>query len=119
MGIPENIKALREAAGLSQTQLAKLARVSQQLISQLERGENTTTKYLPQIARALGKTVADLDPSFAPVYGDPTFLELRGIFERLDGHPEWQQYLLDQARAVESRVRSLEAHDDRPAKVVK
>lgn len=64
MGIPENIKRLRKSAALSQPALAKKAHVSQQLISQLERGINLTTKYLPQIARALGSAVSDIDPNY-------------------------------------------------------
>lgn len=64
MGIPENIKALRVREGLSQPELAKRAGVSQQLISQLENGKNTTTKKLPQIARALNASISDIDPAF-------------------------------------------------------
>lgn len=64
MGVPENIKALRRNAGLSQPALAEKAGVSQQLISQLENGRNLSTKYLPQIARALGVSVAAIDPAY-------------------------------------------------------
>ena len=64
MGIPENIKRLRAEAHLSQPALAKKARVSQQLISQLENGKNLTTKFLPQIARALGAGVSAIDPNY-------------------------------------------------------
>ena len=116
MGIPENIRTLREAAGYSQAKLAAKAKVSQQLISQLERGENLTTKYLPQIAQALGKTVTDIDPSFALVEADPVARELAEIYLRLHDHPSWQQYLLDQARALERRGQGTEAPTDETAK---
>lgn len=65
MGIAENIKRHRAEAALSQNQLASLAGVSQQLISQLERGENVATTKLPSIAKALGVGVEDIDPAYA------------------------------------------------------
>ena len=65
MGVPENIKALRHKAGFSQPELAKRAGVSQQLISQLENGKNLTTKYLPQIAAALGAAMGDIDEAYS------------------------------------------------------
>lgn len=65
MGIAENLKRLRLDAGMSQGDLAKRAGVSQQLISQLERGENLTTKKLPKILRALNAQVSDVDPDLA------------------------------------------------------
>jgi phage repressor protein C with HTH and peptisase S24 domain len=64
MPIPDNLKRLREERRLSQPRLAELAGVTQQLISQLERGENLTTRKLPQIARALGVQAHDIDESY-------------------------------------------------------
>ena len=64
MSIAEQVAARRRGKGLSQAELAALAGVSQQLVSQIERGENDTTKHLPSIARALECTVADLDDSY-------------------------------------------------------
>lgn len=66
MSIPENIKRLRKAKRLSQPQLAKAAGVSQQLISQLENGINLTTKFLPDIAKALGATMGEIDKAYVP-----------------------------------------------------
>lgn len=65
----ENLKRIREAKQprMSQTKLADLAGVSQQLVSQIERGVNTTTKDLPQLAKALGVPISDLDENFVPV----------------------------------------------------
>jgi transcriptional regulator with XRE-family HTH domain len=65
MTIAENLKRHRDEAGLSQNQLAKLAGVSQQLISQLERGANDATTKLPRIAKALGVAVEAIDPAYA------------------------------------------------------
>jgi len=64
MGIAENLLKLRKAARLSQTGLAKEAGVSQQLISQLENGVNVATTKLPDIARALGANVSQIDPNY-------------------------------------------------------
>ena len=65
MPIPDNLKRLREERRLSQPRLAELAGVTQQLISQLERGENLTTRKLPQIARALGVQAHEIDESYS------------------------------------------------------
>jgi len=64
MGIADNLKRLRNAAGMSQHKLAEKSGVSQQLISQIERGENTSTKYLPALASAIGCQISDIDPSY-------------------------------------------------------
>ncbi|RWO34765.1 MAG: XRE family transcriptional regulator [Mesorhizobium sp.] len=66
--LAENLKRIREAVRprLSQSKLAKLAGVSQQLISQIENGENTTTKELPKLAKALHVGIAELDENFVP-----------------------------------------------------
>ena len=65
MGIAENLKTLRKAKRLSQIQLAKLSGVSQQLISQIENGDNVSTTRLPDLARALSARVSEIDPSYS------------------------------------------------------
>lgn len=65
----DNIKRMRQQQRLSQVQLAAKAGVSQQLISQLERGVNTSTTELPAIASALECAVFDLDESYLPDVG--------------------------------------------------
>lgn len=65
MTIASNLQRLRKAAKLSQTTLAKLSGVSQQLISQIETGENNSTKELPALAKALGVSVAEIDENYA------------------------------------------------------
>jgi transcriptional regulator with XRE-family HTH domain len=67
MSIGKNVRRLRQAAGLSQPALAQLAGVTQQLISQLERDQQTSTKALPQIARALGVRVEQIDDNYLQV----------------------------------------------------
>lgn len=62
--IAENLTGRRTDAGISQAELAHASRVSQQLISQIERGVNLSTKHLPALARALRCSVSDLDESF-------------------------------------------------------
>lgn len=107
MGIPENIKALRKREGLSQPELAKKAKVSQQLLSQLENGKNLTTKKLPQIARALNATVEEIDPNFRGVSGSGQRDELTQIYDRLGeaDRADFQAHLLDQARRLEALSR--------------
>lgn len=72
MGIAENLKRLRKEARLSQPALARASGVSQQLISQIERGENVSTTRLPDLARALHVGPDDLDESFAGLDGQDT-----------------------------------------------
>lgn len=102
MSIADNLKRRREAAGLSQPQLAAKAGVSQQLISQIERGENLTTKKLPQIARALGARVEDLDPDYG---APPPELRRVPIGEEFDPDPEFVEHpdRTDAARRFERR----------------
>jgi transcriptional regulator with XRE-family HTH domain len=64
MEIPQNLTRLRKEKGLSQTELARVSGVSQQLISQIERGENFSTKHLPELARALDVAISELDPRY-------------------------------------------------------
>lgn len=56
----ETIVKARSAKGWSQEDLAKRAGVSQGTIGHLESGRNTTSRKLPDIARALGLTVEEL-----------------------------------------------------------
>ena len=65
MKIGENLRRIRKANGLSQDALADLIGSSQQLISQIERGENSSTKNLPALAQALSCAVEDIDPNYA------------------------------------------------------
>ena len=57
--------AARKTKGLSQTELAAAARVSQQLIASIETGMTRTTKFLLRLAAALGVPPGQLDPEWA------------------------------------------------------
>src|SRR5436190_17978507 len=62
MSLKDNLIRLRTARGLSQQELAKMIGVRQNTIAAIETGATTRTKYLADIARALGVTVDELDP---------------------------------------------------------
>lgn len=62
----ENLRRIRQSARMSQAQLAAKSGLSQQLISQIERGVNLSTTELPALANALGCAVFDLDESYLP-----------------------------------------------------
>lgn len=56
------LRRLRDAKGWTQVDLAKKARVTQALISQLEAGKKASPSVVPlmRIAKALGVTVEEL-----------------------------------------------------------
>jgi transcriptional regulator with XRE-family HTH domain len=60
MAIGDKIKALREAAGMSQAELARAAGLSQQAISKIEVNLSVSTRKLVAIARVFGKTAEEL-----------------------------------------------------------
>jgi DNA-binding XRE family transcriptional regulator len=61
--ISKGIRNAREAAGLTQQQLAEKAGLRQSHISRLENGEHSPNHItLEKIAHALGKSIGDLDP---------------------------------------------------------
>ena len=57
----EKFKAARMASGLSQSRLAKVAGVSQQLIGEIEAGRSRTTKSIYKISEALNIKAYELD----------------------------------------------------------
>jgi transcriptional regulator with XRE-family HTH domain len=64
MNLGENIRLLRKEAGLTQVQMAKLLNMSQQVITNYERGvARPDTKNLPEIAKVLG---VNIDALFDP-----------------------------------------------------
>ena len=60
--LDKNIKRLREARGLSQEKLARLADVANNTLIKMESGENKnpTLETLKKVAKALDVTVEDL-----------------------------------------------------------
>lgn len=96
MSIAHNLKALRKARGLSQTALAEKAGVGQQLISQIERGENTTTKKLPEIAKALGCQIYEIDPNYRSLARDEESPMMAKFTQIVGANDEEQLRLLDE-----------------------
>jgi len=73
------VKSMREQAGLTLTQLAKMVGVSQPMIARMERGLDQRTprrKTLRRIGLALGK---QLKLSFVEADGDEPLLEVDGM----------------------------------------
>jgi len=62
MALKEALPRLRALRGWSQQELADRVGVRQNTIAAIETGATTRTKYLADIARALGVTVDELDP---------------------------------------------------------
>ena len=61
MSIGSNIKERRDAANLSQRELAEMVYITQSMLCQIERGSKTPTLPLSkQIADALGCTLEEL-----------------------------------------------------------
>ena len=52
--VGSRVKALRKLRKYSQQQLGKLAGTSSQTVSDIERGASEASKWLPDLARALG-----------------------------------------------------------------
>jgi transcriptional regulator with XRE-family HTH domain len=77
VALAENIKVRRSALSLTQSELAKSAGVSQQLIDALEKGKIRTTKFIPEIALALGCGVKELDSR----YGMSAVSALKSAYE--------------------------------------
>lgn len=102
--LAENLRRIRREKRLSQGKLAEQSGVSQQLISQIENGVNTTTKELPKLAKALGVPVSDLDEQFhlqAPAEKIPQ--QVLEAFEQIPGAPLTEdeiQLLLGQLRLI-------------------
>lgn len=61
MSVAENVRRFRKDRGLSQEDLAKAVGIRQNAIVQLENGKTKKSKYLPQIAVALGCQLNQLD----------------------------------------------------------
>jgi transcriptional regulator with XRE-family HTH domain len=70
MTTKNNIKWLREEAGLSQEKLAILANTTSQQIGRLEKSQRRLTQeWMQTLAKALGCHPSDLLPEFAPPKG--------------------------------------------------
>jgi phage repressor protein C with HTH and peptisase S24 domain len=92
MALKDNLIRLRTARGWSQQQLADRVGVRQNTIAAIETGATTRTKYLADIARALGVTVDELDPPGGTVVAGlppPVFTGTRDfpVYSSAEGGP--------------------------------
>ena len=92
MGLKENLVHFRTARGWSQQELANRVGVRQNTIAAIETGATTRTKYLADIARALGVTVDELDPPGGTAVADlppPVFTGARNfpVYSSAEGGP--------------------------------
>lgn len=62
--IGQNIKEMREARGMTQAELARLAGMSQQAIGHVETDATRQPRRLHHIAAALGCDISKLDPGY-------------------------------------------------------
>ena len=83
---------LREAADLTQTDLAKRVPCSQQLVSEIESGKVRTTKKIYKIAAILGVSASQLDPDIPAHRLERYFADI----EMLD--PADSEWVLSQLR---------------------
>jgi transcriptional regulator with XRE-family HTH domain len=99
----ENFTKRRLELGLSESELAKRAGVSQSLIDQIEAGKNKTSKKIFQLAKAMKVPVSFLDPDIdidehipseqiatgqvrsTPAEEDPTLAPMYGVVEGGEG----------------------------------
>lgn len=111
----KRIKTRREELELDQVELARRAGVSQPTLANLESGKNQRTKFLPELARALGVSAEWLDTGEGPkdatrpikVYNglqedeEPRVddvIELIALFQQCS--PRGRDNILDLARAA-------------------
>ena len=66
MSVATNVRKFRNRKGLSQEELAKTIGVRQNTIVAIESGATRKSKYLPDIANALGVELTELDPELGP-----------------------------------------------------
>jgi transcriptional regulator with XRE-family HTH domain len=69
--IGENVRRLREAAGMSQDDLATAAKTTQSTIDRIEREEVANSRFLPRIAGALRVSLAELDETYSNLPDNP------------------------------------------------
>jgi transcriptional regulator with XRE-family HTH domain len=111
MSLASNIRTRRAQLNWSQKELAAKAGVSQQLINALENGSVRSSKFIHEIALALGCAIADLDPKYGTTIDHGS-----SIIDRDGRHGELPIFSAAEA-AVGSVVVSMEPVDfiDRPA----
>ena len=106
----DRIKALRDAQGWTQQQLADKAKVSQQLVWKIESGQVSETKKLPALAKAFGMTVeqllagrSDVREATAPYHG----IQLTRSGAMLGA--EWEKLDIEDRTRIEAEILMLVA----------
>jgi transcriptional regulator with XRE-family HTH domain len=92
MALSDSIRHRLRELGMTESELARKAGVSQPTINALVNGTQRTTKYLPEIARALSLSPADLDPRLSERHGHnppPQILGQRDlpVYAAVEGGP--------------------------------
>ena len=102
MTLAERIKTQREARGWSQLDLARQTGLSQTAINKVESGATAKSRFLPDIARALG---IPLDQLMADAETNPVALVAEErLFPEAPGAPDFPIYAAREAAAGEMMV---------------
>jgi len=118
--IRERIREARQAAGLTQAQLASRYGCTQSTISGIERGRvQINARGLARMAEILGQPISYFYPSVSAEVGDLSDLERRLLREFREMPPEWQGLVVDYVgaqarlyRITEVRYRTAAPSDD-------
>lgn len=122
MTFPQRLKTLRQARGLKQVTLARLAEVSPALICRMEDGSRSRAAgpILERLAVALGTSTDyllgltdDPRPVFAIDSLNEMERELITEFRRLPPEP-WQQAMLEEARRLRQLQEQIEGRPPSP-----
>lgn len=91
MAIGDTIRERLLSLGMNETELARRSGVSQPTINDLVNGKSKSSKFLPEIARALEMDLSELDPRVKALTAKPTpnFLGERDlkVFAAAEGGP--------------------------------
>lgn len=77
--IGRNVVKFRELKGWSTAKLAREIGVALNTVQRIEAGDTVKSKYLPDIARILGKSLGDIDPSQVSNETSPAIIPRRDL----------------------------------------
>lgn len=111
MSIGERVRKARKEKELTQDQLASKVGVRQSTISELEKGDSTSTTYIASIAAALGVSALWLETGKGPQHVTPESIQsgdslhqaiqLLALFE--SATPAGRAFILDAANVAEKK----------------
>lgn len=118
--IGQNVRRLREQAGISQDDLATAAKTTQSTIDRIERDEVANSRFLPRIAGALRVSLSDLDESYADVPDAPPGSSLPPVTQPIGSDHDFPVYTAAEGGPGEI-IRSLDPVDwwPRPMEVLR